>query len=117
MAKENDGITRRDFNRQSLLALFAGVTVTISGCSDDEPNEPTPIDRAGDIANNHGHTATISAADQSAGGTVNLNIQGAAAHTHQVSLTAAEVLQVRNGQRVTATSTTTLAHQHTVTFN
>jgi hypothetical protein len=117
MAKEHDALTRRDFTRQSLLALFAGVTVTLSSCGDDEPNDPTPTDEAGAIADNHGHTATITSADLTAGGAVTLNIMGSANHNHQVSLTAAQVVQVRSNQQVVVTSTTTNAHQHSVTFN
>jgi len=117
MANEHDTISRRDFTSRSLLALFAGVTVTISGCGDDEPSTPTPVDEVGTISNNHGHTATIRSADQAAGGAVALDIMGTATHTHQVTLTAAQVVQVRNNQQVVVTSTTTASHQHTVTFN
>jgi hypothetical protein len=117
MAKGQDVMGRREFTTQSLLALLAGVTVTISGCGDDEPTSPTATDKMGTISNNHGHAATITAAQQTAGGAVVLEIQGSGTHNHQVSLTAAEVVQIRNGQQVSTTSTTTNSHQHTVTFN
>ena len=117
MANEHDTISRRDFTSRSLLALFAGVTVTISGCGDDEPTLPTPVDKTGVISNNHGHTAVILAATQAAGGAVTLDIMGTASHNHQVTLTAAQVVQVRSNTQVAVTSTTTNSHQHTVTFN
>jgi hypothetical protein len=118
MANDNDTISRRDFTKSSLLALFAGVTVTISGCGDDEPDEPTPVDKVGTISNNHGHAATITAAQQSSGAAiVDLTIMGTATHAHLISLTSAQVVQVRSGTQVVVTSTTTNSHQHTVTFN
>ncbi|HEX6740112.1 MAG TPA: hypothetical protein VF310_17660, partial [Vicinamibacteria bacterium] len=117
MANDNENVTRRDFTKHSLLALFAGVTVTLSGCGDDEPDGPTPVDKAGTISNNHGHVATITAARQTTGAAFDLDIMGTATHTHTVSLTAAQVVQVRNGTQLVVTSTTTNSHQHTVTFN
>src|SRR5688572_1583070 len=117
MTKRQDTIDRREFTTRSLLALLAGVTVTISGCGDDEPNTPTPVAKTGNISANHGHAATISAAEQTAGGDVVLNIEGQATHNHQVSLSGAQVVQIRSGTQVAITSTSTLGHQHTVTFN
>jgi hypothetical protein len=117
MANEHDTISRRDFTSRSLLALFAGVTVTLSGCGDDEPTLPTAVDKTGTISNNHGHAAVITAAQQTAAGGVTLDIMGAGTHNHQVTLTAAQVVQVRSNTQVVVTSTTTNSHQHTVTFN
>ena len=33
-------LTRREFTVESALAMLAGVTITITGCGDDEPNRP-----------------------------------------------------------------------------
>lgn len=48
-----------------------------------------------------------------------LNIQGTAPHTHTVDLTVAELVDIRNGQRVSKTSSIASigTHTHTVTFN
>ena len=48
-----------------------------------------------------------------------LNIQGTADHTHSVSLTAAQLTQIKAGTVVAVTSTAggTDGHTHTVTFN
>ena len=117
MANEHDTVSRRDFTTRSLLALLAGATVTISGCGDDEPNSPTPVDEAGAISANHGHAATVTAAHQTAGSQITLDIQGGATHNHQITITSAQLVQIASGSQVMVTSTTANAHQHTVTFN
>jgi len=123
---ENDDlITRREFTVESVMALLAGVTITVSGCGGGSSSSPTPTspsptpsaDITGSISANHGHTATISAMQVSAGGAVTLDIHGQATHPHTVSLSAAEVQSVGARQRVTKTSSNDAGHDHTVTFN
>ena len=111
-------LTRREFTAASVMALLAGVAVTISGCGDDEgPTSPAAVDRTGVISDNHGHSAVVTAAQITAGGAVSLSIQGAADHNHVVELSMDEVRQVGAGTRVSKQSTTTIEHSHTVTFN
>ena len=112
-------LSRREFSRESVLAMLAGVVITISGCSDDDsnPTAPSGTDVAGVVSANHGHVATVRGADITAGGTVNLDIRGQADHSHTVALTAAQVQQVGARQQVVVTSTTDTGHQHAVTFN
>jgi hypothetical protein len=116
-------LSRREFTRESVLAMLAGVTITISGCGDDDstPTSPTTggsgTNATGTVSANHGHTATVTAAQITAAGAVSLDIMGTATHPHTVSLTAAQVQQIGNRQQVVVTSTTNDAHQHTVTFN
>ena len=114
-------LSRRQFSRESVLAMLAGVTITITGCGDDDDDNPTGpsggSDVNGTISANHGHVATVRGADITAGGAVSLNIMGQADHPHTVALTAAQVVQIGNRQQVVVTSTTDNAHQHTVTFN
>jgi hypothetical protein len=99
--------------------MLAGVVITISGCGDDDssPTSPSGGDVSGSISANHGHVATVRNADITAAGAVSLDIRGSADHPHTVTLTAAQVQQIGNRQQVVATSTTEVAHQHTVTFN
>ena len=59
----------------------------------------------------------IARADLTAGNDLSLEIQGEATHNHMVQLSAAEVASIRGGGRVSKASSTTEAHQHTVTFN
>jgi hypothetical protein len=120
-------IDRREFTTRSLMALFSGVAVTISGCgggSDGGPSGPSSSpspqsgDKVGDITANHGHRAVITNAQLTAGGAVLLDIgTSASTHSHTVDLTAAEVVSIRGGTRVSKRSSNTEAHDHTVTFN
>lgn len=124
----NDPILdRREFTRRSLLAMLSGVAITISGCGgggggSNGPGSPTtPADgKEGSISANHGHRARITSAELTAGGQLTLSLGtsvGVAEHSHSVSLTAAEVVSIRDGGRVSKISTTEDAHQHTVSFN
>jgi hypothetical protein len=114
-------LSRRQFTRESVLAMLAGVTITITGCGDDDDDNPTGPTSSGDftgtVSANHGHEARVTNAQITAAGAVNLDIRGTADHPHTVALTAAQVVQIGNRQQVVVTSTTDNAHQHTVTFN
>jgi hypothetical protein len=108
--------------------LFAAVVLAGAGCDDGDgaslvvgPGGGT-ASVTGSISANHGHVATITGAELDAGVALPLDIRGTADHSHTVQLSGAEVVQIRNGQRVTttsstATSLTTANHSHTVTFN
>jgi hypothetical protein len=122
MGHENP-LTRREFTIQSALAMLAGVTITISGCGDDNPTpapSPTLTDKTGAVSTdaNHSHTgAVITGAQFAAGNAITLTLTGAATHTHTVSLSQAELTQISAGTRVQKTSSNDNAHTHTVTFN
>ncbi len=120
MSNENS-LTRREFTLEAALAILAGVTITIGGCGSDSPSSPSPTpssgDRTGTISANHGHTATITSAQLTAGNTISLDIRGQATHPHTVAITQAEMVQIAGSQRVSKESTNNDAHTHTVTFN
>jgi hypothetical protein len=119
MTQSRDWIDRREFSRQALLAMLAGVTVTIAGCGSEDPAAPTaPVsDKTAVIEGNHGHVATITSAQQMAGGGVRLDIQGTGSHNHVVELTASEVTRVRFGFQVVKQSDMNRNHVHAITFN
>jgi hypothetical protein len=116
-------VTRREFTVDSIMALFAGVaiTVTTAACGgDDNPSAPDGS-RSGVVEANHGHSAVVTAAQITAGNSVTLTLAGSD-HTHTVDLTGAEVVQIGNGTRVTKQSSNDAsgsfgAHAHAVTFN
>jgi hypothetical protein len=116
---------RRAFALQSILAMLAGVTITISACGDDSsPTSPDPggSGRTGSVTANHGHSAVITGAQLMAADAVMLNIRGSATHPHTVELSAAEIGQIAGGQRVSKVSSTDDSpdagrHSHVVTFN
>jgi hypothetical protein len=112
-------LTRREFTADAVLALLMGCVITVSSaCDDDTPtNPPISSDVNGVISANHGHTATIQAAQINGGAAiVGMNIQGTAPHLHTISVSQAEIQTLANRQPVTVTSTTDNGHNHTVTF-
>lgn len=121
----DSNLDRREFTRLSLLAMLSGVVITITGCgggSDGGPDGPTPPadGEEGSISANHGHRARITSAELTAGGQLTLSLGpavGVPDHTHTLTLTAAEVVSIRDGARVSKLSTTEDAHNHSVTFN
>lgn len=118
-------IDRREFTVASALAMLTGVVITISGCgsssSPASPTTPTPTpgpgDKVGSISGNHGHSAIITGATLTAGGTLALDIHGTADHAHTVNLTGADLTSISANQRVSKESTNDSGHSHTVTFN
>jgi len=117
-------LDRRTFTLEAVLAILSGVAITISSSAcggGSSPTAPTPTpaatDKVGSISANHGHTAVITAAQLTAGGAVNLDIQGTASHTHGVSLSGAEIASIAANQQVSKESTSGNGHTHTVTFN
>jgi len=124
----SETLDRRQFTLQSALAMLGGVVITISGCGGGSSSPSTPSqnppptgggsgDRVGNVSANHGHNAVITSAQVTAGGALTLDIRGSATHPHTVVLTAAEVASIGSGQRVSKTSSSEDAHDHTVTFN
>jgi hypothetical protein len=84
------------------------------GCpgGDDEP-EPDPKCQS-EIANNHGHQLTISAADKMAGVAKIYDIQGTSAHSHTVSLDADDFKDLAAGTIVILPSSTDAGHSHDI---
>jgi len=125
-------IDRRQFTLASAMAILSGVAITItsacgggSGYSPSSPSTPTPTpappaaaaDKTAVIGSNHGHVGTITGAQLTAGGVLSLNIQGTAAHSHTVDLTAADMTSIAANQKVSKESSTDNGHSHSVTFN
>ena len=114
-------LTRREFTLESALAILAAATITITGCGDDDDNDngtgPSGQGEVGTVSVNHGHVATITAAQITTGGALSVDIRGTADHPHTISLTAAQVASIGQNQQVSVVSTTDNAHNHTVRFN
>jgi hypothetical protein len=120
-------LTRREFTVQSALAMLAGVTITISGCGDDNndnpgtnPTPPASGGRSGVVGTANGHTHTgadIMAAQLTAGNAIALTLSTVSGHSHTVSLSQSELSQVAANTRVQTNSSNDAGHVHTVTFN
>jgi hypothetical protein len=121
---EETGVSRREFTLQSALALLSTCVITLDGCGSGykNPNNPTPTptptptDVTGNISANHGHLATIKAADITAGKDIALDIQGMASHPHTVQISQADLQMLKNRQPITKESTNNNGHMHSVTF-
>ncbi|HJW11996.1 MAG TPA: hypothetical protein VJ598_09430, partial [Albitalea sp.] len=69
------------------------------------------------ITGNHGHVLSVPKTDLDSTSDKVYSIMGSAAHDHTVTLTAAQLAQLKAGMSVTVTSTTTLSHNHDVTVS
>jgi len=135
MAEQN-GLSRRDFTVAAALAALSGVAITISACggggsptsssgsgttggttSGGTTSGTASGDKVGAISANHGHSATVSGAQLTAGGAVKLDIRGTSDHPHTLDLTAADIASIAAGNKLTRESTTDSGHSHDVTFN
>ena len=129
-------LERRRISALAALALLGGPTITVVGCGGGGGSSPaaapppptatpTPPPAAscpagnacGSVSVDPLHHAEITAAQLSAGGALELDIRGSAAHSHTVSLSADEVVAIREKRRVEKVSSTTLNHEHSVVFN
>ena len=111
-------MNRREFTAEAALLLLGGATITLSGCGGGNPAASSPplTDKTGAISSNHGHSATITAAQLGDGGSLDLDLRGTASHTHMLSLSASEIASIRSGAVFEKTCSGT-SHTHTVTFN
>src|SRR5581483_11053700 len=133
-------IDRRAFNVAWAYALLGGAAIALIDCGGGSSTGPSGVtgatdgnngggnptatptqtvsgDKVGQISNNHGHIAIITAAELVSGGGLLLNIQGNAAHNHVVTLSGGEVKSIAAGATVAKLSSSANGHQHMVTFN
>ena len=112
---------RREFTLEAALALWRGVATTVSGCGSTAPAGPTAPPPQGDVTGvvslNHGHSGVVTRAQLTAGGELELNIQGMADHPHVVALGPGHLGSIADGLRVVVNSSAEELHSHTVTFN
>jgi hypothetical protein len=108
-------LNRREFTVEAALALLGGAIITLGGCENGTEPSPVIADVPGEIASNHGHFVTLTAAGLRAGGALDVDIRGTSGHNHVVSLTTVDLAIIRNGGVVQKESSGT-RHTHLVTF-
>ena len=83
------------------------------------PPPPTPalLCSATNISANHGHALAIPSGDVDSTVDMVYNIMGAADHIHLVTLTVAQLAQLKAKTAVTVTSTVGVGHTHAVTVS
>jgi cytolysin (calcineurin-like family phosphatase) len=106
--------SRLSFVRGSLGVCVAGVLTTACGGDDEDAAEGGSSCKAA-VATNHGHSMTVSVADQMAGAAKTYDIQGSSAHHHTVALSAEHFADLDAGKVVVVTSSTDAGHSHDVT--
>jgi hypothetical protein len=117
--------TRRDWMK-TVGSLFPAATV-LTAChnSTSKPDAPGPdapkgcsvSNAAVTIEDNHAHAPhmmVVTAADVMAGVDKTYDIQGAANHNHQVTVTAAQFQMLQQGGMVSDESTVAVCHMHKV---
>jgi hypothetical protein len=113
-------MTRKEFLR-SVVGVGVGAAA-LAACGDDggsatvdaAPEEcTTPTNQ---IGSNHGHMLTVTFAEVDAGAAKTYDITGTADHSHNLSISAAQMAQIKSGQTLNITSTSGSAHTHTVTI-
>lgn len=124
-------------SRRLFMANTAGysVALVLSGCGGSDYSSPAPAPgpapapappppagtlacAATAISNNHGHALLIPASDTDSMVAIVYSIVGAADHNHLVTLTAAQLAQIKSKTAVTVTSTMAGdGHTHSVTVN
>jgi hypothetical protein len=112
-------MTRKHFLR---LALLGGASLA-AACGGSADGPAAMQGPSGDcaangsgatIGGNHGHVLVVSKADIVAGAQKTYDIRGTADHTHQVTLTAADMASLQQNIGAHEASTVTLSHSHSI---
>lgn len=102
-----------------------GALVVLQGCSSSSsdsapaptgPENPTYADKSPAISSNHGHSYTLTAAQQEAGAEVQLFTRGGD-HSHKIRISAADVASIAAGNTWTGEDSLSAGHTHMITFN
>jgi hypothetical protein len=108
-------ITKRSFVRGSVGVCAAGILTAACGGDDDDDTSSGGACTT-QIASNHGHALTISAADKMTAAAKEYDIKGSADHSHTVSLSAEDFANLAAGDVLILTSSTDAGHEHEVTI-
>ena len=120
--------------RRGFFGSMGAVALLLSACGGSDPSDPAPAPPppapappppppaalscgATAISDNHGHTLTIPAADVDSTVVKMYSIAGVADHGHTITLTPAQLAQIKGMTSVTVTSSVDLSHFHSVTVN
>ena len=112
-------LSRRAFTVESVMAILAAATITITGCDGGSDLGPSPPagSREGVVSNNHGHRAIVDAVQLNSNTAITVDMRYQATHNHELTLTPLELASISENGHVVKTSSTTDGHNHTVTFN
>ena len=106
-------------NRREVLGVLAGGALLVA-CGDDGAFADAKLGNCSangtaiSISANHGHVLVVSKEDVAAGVDMTYDIMGTAAHTHSVTITAAQFATLQTNQSITTTSTVASSHSHMI---
>ena len=118
-------------DRRKFIALAAGsavlgAVVVLQGCGGSgggsststptTPTTPTYADKDASVSSNHGHSFTLTAAQQEAGVETKIYSRGGD-HSHKITLTAADIATIVAGTTWSGECSTDAGHSHVLTFN
>jgi hypothetical protein len=105
-----------DLTRKTFLIQLLGGGWVLTGCGGGGGDAVVAMGAGcgATIAGNHGHVLSIPAADLNSLVDMTYDILGTATHTHSVTFTAAMLASLKAGNSVSATTTTTNAHNHAI---
>jgi hypothetical protein len=116
-------MTRKEFLR-SIVGVGVGAAgiAVVAGCGDDGSSQPIDsgpmvcTNPQTVIQSNHvpPHVLMVPLADVDAAVTKTYTFTGNADHMHNLTITAAQFTQIKGGQTLNLTTTSTLAHTHNV---
>jgi hypothetical protein len=117
---------RRSFLTFAAGSVALGALMVVQGCSSGggdstpstptTPETPTYTDKNAKVSSNHGHTFTLTAAQQQAGTEAKIFSRGGD-HSHKITLSAADVATVVAGTTWSGESSVDMGHSHVITFN
>lgn len=120
-------MNRKEFLKVTGLLVVGLPLVATVSCSSDSgsDNDGNGGGEQGDcdngtssaISNNHGHSLSVSALDVQNGVNKTYVIEGAANHSHNVIVTAANFQTLSTGQSVQLSSTSGGGHTHSITVS
>jgi hypothetical protein len=120
-------MTRKEFLRLGLTtAAVAACGGSSAGNSTGSGGTPMQQGASGNclmngtaatISGNHGHVLVVSKEDVAAGAQKTYDIRGAADHSHQVTLTSADMAALGENMQAHEASTVALSHSHAITVS
>ena len=108
--------SRREFLRAAAL-LLTGAAVHLAGCGLPMGLDPGPGGVAGAVDDNHLHAALVTRVQLQGAEALLLDIRGESEHPHFLSLSLADLADIRAGKPVSRLSTVDWGHAHMVHFN
>lgn len=113
---------RKSFLQKTLIiVIIAASLLTFLDCAKSDDTPPAIMDTemitcTVDILTNQGHVLVVTEEDVVAGVEKTYDIQGSANHTHSVTITANNFIQLQNNQQISLNTTSGDGHIHNITI-